>query len=362
MRRILTLFVLLSGFATFGFPKDVFLSIGGSVGVFRTDLRLFNPAAHDIQVQAYLLPVGGGDNSGVTPKTITVAKRSQVVYDDVVSSLFQSSGLAAIRLSSSDDFVATQRIYAAASSGTLGQFVGGVDSASAKKNGLLIQLKSNSSFRTNIGMVNPNGAAANTTWRLYDKNNAVVGTAKSVTLAPYAVISPQEMRGYLVGTGDTSDLSDAWIGYTSDQPIIAYASVVDNGTTDPTYIPAAEDSNPPSTTTTTPPSTNKVLSVVEHNNVITVTGADVLNVGDTVTVRVQVFDGPHGFELVDPSGVDVIPVHGATNPGTTYEETFVVKKQGTYAYFCTNSLCGAHTGMFGSFPIGDPGDKPDPGY
>jgi hypothetical protein len=361
MRRIASLFILLSGFATLGFPKDVFLSIGGSVGVFRTDMRIFNPTSHDIQVQAYLLPVGGGDNSGVQPKTITVAKRSQVVYDDVVASLFQSSGLAGIRLSSADDFVATQRIYAAASNGTLGQFVGGVDSSSAKKNGLLIQLKSSGSFRTNIGMINPNGVAANTTWRLYDKNNALVGTAKNVTLPPYAVISPQEMRGYLVGPSDTSDLSDAWIGYTSDQPIIAYGSVVDNGTTDPTYIPASEDSNPPSTTTT-PPSTNKVLTVVEHNSRIDVSGADLLNVGDTVTVRVQVFDGPHGFELVDPNGTDVIPVHGATNPGTTYEETFVVKKQGTYAFFCTNSACGAHVGMFGTFAIGDPGEKPAPGY
>ena len=362
MRRILTLFVLLSGLAALAFPKDVFLSIGGSVGVFRTDMRIFNPSStKDIQVQAYLLPIGGGDNSGVQPKTITVPKRQQMVFDDVVTSLFQSSGLAGIRLSSTDDFVATQRIYAGTSSGTLGQFVGGVDAASAKKNGLLIQLKANGSFRTNIGMVNPNGAAASTTWRLYDKNNALVGTAKSVTLAPYAVISPQEMRGYLVGPGDTSDLSDAWIGYTSDQPIVAYASVVDNGTTDPTYIPAAEDSNPPAASTT-PPSTNKILSVVEHNNHIDVTGADLLLAGDVVTVRVQVFDGQHGFELLDPAGHDVIPSHGGTNPGTTYEETFTVTKNGTYSYFCTNTLCGAHDGMFGTFTIGDPTDPPRPGY
>jgi plastocyanin len=358
MRRILTLFILLSGLATLAFPKDVFLSIGGSVGAFRTDMRIFNPSStKDIQVQAYLLPIGGGDNSGVQPKTITVPKRQQMVFDDVVTSLFQSSGLAGIRLSSTDDFVATQRIYAGTSAGTLGQFVGGVDSASAKKNGVLIQLKSNAAFRTNIGMVNPGSTTANTTWRLYDKNNALVGTPKTVALPPYAVISPQELRGYL-GAPAGADLSDAWLGYTSDQPIVAYASCVDNGTTDPTYIAAVEDSSPP----TTPTSTNKVLSVVEHNNRIDVTGADVLVVGDVVTVRVQVFDGQHGFQLLDPAGKDAIPSHGGTNPGTTYEETFTVTKSGTYAYFCTNSLCGAHDGMFGTFSIGDPTDPPKPGY
>jgi plastocyanin len=350
MRRTATLFLLLCGFATLGFPKDVFLSIGGSVGAFRTDMRIFNPSStKDIQVQAYLLPLGA-DNSGVQPKTITVPKRQQMVFDDIVSSLFQASGLAAIRLSSADDFVATQRIYAGTSAGTLGQFVGGIDAASAKKNGVMLQLKVNGAFRTNYGAVNPNNATANVTWRLYDANNALVSTFND-TLQPYGVKGPTALAG--------SNLSDAWLSYTSDQPIVAYVSVVDNGTTDPTYVPAFEDSGAPSST---PTNSNKVLTVVEHNGRIDVTGADALAVGDTVTVRVTVFDGPHGFELQDPNGTDVIPSHGGTAPGTTYEETFTVTKMGTYSFFCTNTLCGAHTGMSGTFIIGDPDGKPAPGY
>ena len=358
MRRIATLFLFLTGLAAVAFPKDVFLSIGGSVGVFRTDMRIFNPNSHDIQVQAYLLAIGGVDNSGVQPKPITVRARQQAIYDDVVTSLFQTSGLAGIRLSSSDDFVATQRIYAGTSSGTLGQFVGGVDSASAKKNGVLIQVKASSAFRTNVGMVNPNNATANTTWRLYDKNNALVGTPVQKALPPYAVISPQELRGFL-GAPSDADLSDAWVGYTSDQPIVAYASVVDNGTTDPTYIPASEDTNPPSNTTTQPGT--KTLNVVEHNGHIDVSGAETLLVGDTVNVHVQVLDGPHGFELIGPDGKDVIPVHLASAVGAVYDVSFVAVKSGTYSYFCANTACGAHDGMFGSFSIGDPSDKP-PGY
>ena len=46
------------------FAKDVYLSIGGSVGSFRTDARIFNPSqTKDIQIQAYYLPVGNVDNS-----------------------------------------------------------------------------------------------------------------------------------------------------------------------------------------------------------------------------------------------------------------------------------------------------------
>src|SRR5207253_4932174 len=94
-----------------------------------------------------------------------------------------STPLAAIRLKSDDDFIATQRIYAQQSAsscitnpGTLGQFVPGLDTGAAKKQGVLIQLKSSDKFRTNIGLVNPNAAIANVTWRLYDKSNAVVGS------------------------------------------------------------------------------------------------------------------------------------------------------------------------------------------
>src|SRR5581483_7719301 len=96
-------------FATSAFAKDVYLSIGGSVGVFHTDARIFNPSTtKDIQIQAYLLPAGTSaiDNSGVQPINITVPKRSMAVYNDVTQSLFNSGvALAAIRLKSDDDFV-----------------------------------------------------------------------------------------------------------------------------------------------------------------------------------------------------------------------------------------------------------------
>src|SRR3954466_7574299 len=114
MRRLtLGLLTAIAFFATAAFAKDVYLNIAGSVGVFRTDARIFNPSAtKDIQLQAYYLPIGNGDNSAVQSITITIPKRQMIVYDDVVSSLFHAGGLGAIRLKSDDDFLATQRIYA----------------------------------------------------------------------------------------------------------------------------------------------------------------------------------------------------------------------------------------------------------
>lgn len=234
---ICVLITLIAGEAA---ASDAILAISGSVGVFRSDMRVFNPSyTKDIQVQAYLLPAGNIDNTGVQPTTILVPKRQMVVYDDVVASLFHGGGLAAIRLKSDDDFAATQRIYADTGGGTLGQFLHAVDIAAAKRQGLMLQLKISAAFRTNIGVVNPSAAPATVTWRVYGRTNAAVGNGRTDTLQPFAVIAPQSVAAYF-NTG-AADLSDGWISFTSDRPIIAYASVVDNATTDPTYVEMLED-------------------------------------------------------------------------------------------------------------------------
>src|SRR5437879_5317393 len=115
MRRSFIALYLLTLCASAAFSKDVFLPIAGTtnnIGVFKTDVRLFNPSsAKDITIQAYLLPVGNRDNSNAQPRSVTVPKRQMVIMNDVVAAL-GGSDLDAIRLSSSDDFVATERVYA----------------------------------------------------------------------------------------------------------------------------------------------------------------------------------------------------------------------------------------------------------
>lgn len=361
--RLLLLISALSLFTTNVFAKDVYLSIAGTVSNFHTDARIFNPSAtKDITVQAYFLPVGLVNNSAVQPVAVTVPKRSMKVLDDVVTAIFSATGLGAIRLTSDDDFVATSRIYAQVATGTLGQFVQGLDSTTAIKNGVLIQIKSNSAFRTNIGFANPNNATANISWRLYDKNNALIGTTTSTVAPPFGVQGPTNVAGFL--NAGSADLSDAWVSFTSDQPIFAYISVLDNITTDPTYIPASPDSG--ASTTTSTPNTH-TFNVSESSGIIAITPdpntANIL-IGDTVVFSLVATDVTHGFEVSDPSFSLVIPDTHVPPGQAPIVKSFVVGKEGTYNYTCTISTCSAgHGSMFGSFVIGtsDGGVHP-PGY
>ena len=349
--RFLPFLVLL--FTLPAFAKDVYLPITGSVGAFRTDTRILNPSgSKDITVTATFIPVQGNTATTGTA-TITISKRQMRVFDDVVTSLFSKSGLGAIRLSSPDDFVATSRIYAATTGGTLGQFAVGVDASQARTKGVIIQLKSNGvngqqgTFRTNIGFVNPSATQANVTLRLYDKTNAVTNT-QTVAIPGGAALGPANYFATASG-----DFSDGWVSYESDQAIIAYGSVIDNGTTDPTYVPAEPDSG----TTIIP--TGKTISVTARQWSYSISPNNPeLKMGDVVTIKFRSDDVRHGFSIPTYN----IDLQAASGDGEK-TVTFTVDKIGAIGFFCSVSTCGVgHGSMSGSFPVGEDDDPNDPPY
>ena len=151
------------------------------------------------------------------------------------------------------------------------------------------------------------------------------------------------------------------MSFTSDQAIFAYASVVDNNTTDPTYIAMASDSG-----AAAPSNDAKVFDVTLSDGVIAISpkiDKTTLKTGDKVTFRIAATDHVHGFELFDPN-LNIMVASSFYNPGApAVERTWTVGPVGTYAYFCTNSACSLqHAQMAGSFDVGqasetDPGGK-----
>lgn len=364
LRRLAVILAILIS-ASSAFAKDVYLSITGTVNNFRTDARVFNPSAtKDITITATFLPVGNVDNNGRPSTTFTVAKRQMRVLDDVVTAVFNTTGLGAIRLSSPDDFEATARIYAQVATGTLGQFVPGLQVGLSSTKGALLQLKSNSAFRTNIGVVSPVNAVVNVTFRLYDKNNALIATGNPIALQPFGVIGPTNMAGgpfFTVPAG--ADLSDAWVSYQADNTIFAYSSVIDNATTDPTFIPAVPDTGE---TIVPPPVTEKVYNVKLRSFEIIFSPAPSIKQGDKVTLNiVNESSDQHGFSLIDPNGNVLVPASNIAGPNKApVVKTFTAGAQGSYTYFCSQPACGSgHDSMFDTFIVGQASGTNDrPGY
>jgi len=367
MRLRLPLLLMFVLFTTSVFAKEIWIAVSGTANnVFFSDARIFNPNDKEITIQAYYLPRGNGNNSGEQPTSFTVPKRQMKISDDIVLNLLHRSDVGAIRFVCPDDFVVTQRVYAASDCDpspsvnlpcTLGQFVQGLEVGTALTKGVLLQLKKNDKFRTNVGAANPNNATANVTWRLYDKNQTLIATsATPVAMPPYAAIGPTAIDSsffYNVPAG--ADLSDSWVSFTSDLPIFAYGSVVDNVSTDQTYIPASNDSG-----TTPAQPQQKLVTIVAQDFAFNVTAPAGLKQNDSVKFQVSQVPGssPHGFQLFDPDGNSVFTMSSLST--FLQERIITLPKKGTYTFVCSNSSCGeGHTSMFGTFDV-ETGSNPDP--
>lgn len=328
--------------------KDVYVPIAGSVGVFRTDARVFNPSyTKAITVQAYLLPTGNIDNAGVTPISFDVPARQMKVYDDVVSTLFSATGLAGLRFSSPDDFAVTARIYAQASNGKLGQFEVGIASDEALTKGAILQLKSHTDNRTNVGFQNTEASAATVALTLYGKDNAVAKTS-TLTIQPRGVVAPTEVTA-LMGGGITADLSDCWLSFESDRALAAYGSVVDNGTTDPTFVPAVADSGvkPPSQAIKEFNITARTFAytITPVGGGASTTDAFTVNKGDKVILNITAQDVTHGFSM------SPYVTSRSLNPGTTVRVEFDAIQSGNFTFICTVSCGTGHGGMNGVMTV-----------
>ena len=360
MRSRLALLLITTFLATGLFGKEVYIAVSGAANNFFSDARVFNPTDHTITIQAYYLPRGNNSNAGEQPVSFDVPSREMKVYDNIVQTLLTRGDVGAIRFVCPDDFVVTQRIYALSTNNcgssainpcTLGQFVQGLDKSTALLKGVLLQLKAGDKFRTNIGAVNPNDVAANVTWRLYDRDNALVSSGTKA-MPPYATIGPTGITSGFFFNSGSADLTDAWVSFQSDQPIFAYASVVDNGSTDQTYVAASQDSG---TTPDTPQPQNTIVTVNAVSWNFSVTSSGELEAGDTVTFRITAVDGTeHGFRLIAPDNATTL-INRDLVSGTTFEQTIILPSEGTYTYFCTRDLCGTgHTTMTGTFNVGQP--------
>jgi hypothetical protein len=161
-------------------------------------------------------------------------------YVDVVKDVFSFEGSGAIRVTpSSGSIVVAARSYTESALGTRGQFIPGLPGSAANAAPVtahLIQLTHTAGFRTNIGLVNVTAAPLAAQIGLYSARGTWLGT-KVLSLAPYEFRQETEIFRS-VTSGDVSDGFAVVRSATAGGSFFAYASVVDNVSGDPIYIPA----------------------------------------------------------------------------------------------------------------------------
>jgi plastocyanin len=245
------------------------------VAPFFSDVRVFNTSYTDVLAvtATYRCTPGSSAACGSQPvRMFNLGPREAKAFDDICVSLFGvPNSLGAVEFStSSSDLVVTSRLYSPASVppwpsgtvGSVGMFIPGLDVSAASAVTVLTNLSNGGSatgsFRTNVGVYNPNGATVVATIRLYSFGGSfppVLLGVMPVTLAGRT--GTQISNIYKVLGFESLVTTSGYATVESDNasnPLFTYAATADNTTQDPVLVVGAKDKpappgfNPPTAT------------------------------------------------------------------------------------------------------------------
>lgn len=219
---------------------------------FQSDIRIANTSDQPISYELSFTPSGQNGTQVGKKTTLVVPGKDTKGLDDVVKAWYGSgvlgeSGLGTLEIRPLNDAnplatFASSRTYAISSAGTLGQFIPAIpltqfvgnisDNPLAKLS--LQQVANSSAYRTNLGFVEGGGQNVDMVIKLLDGNNNVL---QSVTksLQPY---EHQQLRLVDVFL-NAPQINDGRVEVQVTSPggkATAYASVVDNKTSDPLLV------------------------------------------------------------------------------------------------------------------------------
>jgi hypothetical protein len=185
------------------------------------------------------------DTSNISPEveTLSIPGGACERFTDVLSTVFDYDGAAALRLTPiSGKLFTTSRTYNDSAGGTFGQYIAGEleeDALQAGQEAILIQLSqsatSGTGFRTNLGFVNTTDLTVWVRMDAYYASGLLLGS-KNKKLLPYGHHQVNEV----FKQWGNLNVEDGYIivsTATSGGAFFAYASVVDNMTDDPVYVP-----------------------------------------------------------------------------------------------------------------------------
>jgi PKD repeat protein len=207
---------------------------GANSTFWRSDVTFFNPGLTTMTVALRYL-AAGQDNRGAASHSVTIAPSRTIVIADVAQSLGVSSGTGALQVSwtTASGPIVTSRTYITTDNGgTYGQSIDPV--ASFGNDSFVPGLRSDSSFRSNVGFVNGGDTQLTISATLLSDTGAVLGTTQ-IGLSPRSQV--QYAVGALFPAANNPRAGTLTLLAHADGPanLFAYGSIVDNASGDPVF-------------------------------------------------------------------------------------------------------------------------------
>ena len=207
----------------------------------RTDMRLFNAGTTSVRATLTFHPQNA--SGAPTSREINVPAGRLVVMDSVLRSRFDiqnAGGAIQITTPSDANLVATARTYDQRPNGTYGQFIPAVTIEDAVALGGRIlelpQIEQSDRFRTNLGLTEMSGRPVTLEISAHVPNSLAVPKLTWNLGANEFTQLTEVLKRLNLGTTYNARITVKVTG--GEGSVAAYASVIDNQTQDPTYVPA----------------------------------------------------------------------------------------------------------------------------
>jgi len=244
-------FVAGAGFADVVIPSSAF-SGGQNNAEFHSDVRIFNPTSAPVNVTPIFYNQANGQTvAAPAPGAVTVPARAQVAFDNILATLFlQAKGaFGPIRFETTAPIIVSSsvnNVNACGNGATSGQWLPGIDVGQALKAGTLVQLAASadggSGYRSNVVFMNPGAADANVTTKLRRGDGTLVATSPLDPLPANGFKQIGTLSAWLPSPNTITD-TNLWLEFTSDRSVLAFASVINNGSGDPFAIVMTAEPN-----------------------------------------------------------------------------------------------------------------------
>jgi len=206
-----------------------------------TRAYFLNPTTEPLRADLFFRPRGERGVADGPDAGIEVPARSQRVLADLVAAT-GSAGTGGINMRTSNDgLIAISRTFASGAGGSYGQYIGADEHSRALASGgryLFAGLSGNGGFRTNMGILNLSDEMLTVEFKFFNPAGEALGK-KRITAQPRAF---QQIVSILSKVTDEI-IRGGYATFTtleSDVEYLAYGSVVDDASSDPTLVQAQE--------------------------------------------------------------------------------------------------------------------------
>ena len=188
----------------------------------------------------------------------SLAPREALAFDNMVAQTFGAPNTAGGIEFEFDDvaekLVVTSRLYSTEPEPTVGMFIPGVDVFAARDRTVLTSIRNGGAgagFRTNVGSSTRAAQPVTVTFRIHDSLGAQIGSDVIRTADGHSGVQANLI--FLAAGVDDFETDNAVITVEATGPVLSYAAVIDNATSDPIFVVGGPNALPGTPTITRTP-------------------------------------------------------------------------------------------------------------